>query len=576
MLHAATPSGMDLPLDGTDRQVEYDGRHAVGFAGHDDKTERSGAIPFWPSLDRLRAVRLDEYDIGDLFRSARYLGSAMSDPTPSDDPSELPASIDAGPSFPIAKVKSLTEVSAGFRSRLWWLTLLCLLISVGLFWYSNQGSGELIAIDFSDSYGLKPEDRLKYHGVEIGSVEKIELNRDRDGVLVHVRMTPQSRSMAGEGARFWIVRPLVSLDSIQGLDTILGAKYLAIEPAPSGAKSMAHFKGLESPPIVSPRDGSLEITLDANTRGGLESNAPILYRGFKIGRVVQVGFASDARTVQARCAIDPEYRDLVRRNSKFWNRSGWRLDIGITGVKLDADTLAQMLSGGIEMATPTEPDRNVSTGHRFKLYEKAEADWNTWQPSLAHGEAWNRVAAKMPQPIRLAVRWQERSFGFRKNQQRLGWCLPVDDGTVMCFTEQIVAPNSALADSTLYELAGLSLASNRVSIPLGPVQGKGPTATVCRFSISEPFPSEVIRWPKSMIASKLPVQVCDAFLAHPDPSSVLAIDAARLSIGESGWIVDDLVAIDRDYHGIPVVSAATSQVIGFLSISKSARVIISP
>ena len=78
-----------------------------------------------------------------------------------------------------------------------------------------------------------------------------------------------------------------------------------------------------------------------------------------------------------------------------------------------------------------------------------------------------------------------------------------------------------------------------------------------------------------MIASKLPDQVCDAFLAHPDPSSVLAIDAARLSVGESGWMVDDLVAIDRDYHGIPVVLAASSQVIGFLSISKNARVIVS-
>ncbi len=56
----------------------------------------------------------------------------------------------------------------------------------------------------------------------------------------------------------------------------------------------------------------------------------------------------------------------------------------------------------------------------------------------------------------------------------------------------------------------------------------------------------------------------------------MALGAARLSVGESGWMVDDLVAIDRDYHGIPVVLAASSQVIGFLSISKNARVIVSP
>ncbi len=496
-------------------------------------------------------------------------------PIPAEEPA-VPTPTHSGgiAHFPAALIKTVSEESAGFRSRLWWLTLLCGLISLGLFWFSRQSDGDLVAIDFGDSYGLKPEDRLKYHGVEIGSVEKIELNRELNGVLVHVRMTPQSRSMAGEGARFWIVRPLVSIDSIQGLDTILGAKYLAIEPAPNGAKLITRFKGLDSPPIVTPRDGSLEITLDANTRGGLESNAPILYRGFRIGNVVQVGFASDARTVQARCAIDPEYRDLVRANSKFWNRSGWHLDVGLSGIRLDADTLAQMISGGVEMATPTEPDRNVNTGHRFKLYDKAEAEWNTWQPSLAHGEAWNRLSSKMPQPIRLALRWQERSYGFRKNKQRIGWCLPLDDDTVICLNEQITAPKAAFADSVGFELAGLSLASNKLDIQRRLTTENDSKAIVARFSFSELLPHEVNRWANKMISDKLPEKVCDIFLAHTDASMVLAIDAARLSVSEKGWIVDDSVTIDRDYHGIPVVSAESSLVIGILSIEKTNRVIV--
>lgn len=475
---------------------------------------------------------------------------------------------------PVAIVKSISEESARFRSRLWWVTLVCGLISLGLFWYSLRSTGVLIAIDFQDGYGLKPEDRLKYHGVEIGTVEKIELSLDRDGVVVHVRMTPQSRSMAGEGARFWIVRPSVSLDSIQGLDTILGAKYLSIEPSPKGAKPTAQFTGLESPPLVTPRDGSLEITLDANTRGGLENNAPILYRGFRIGNVVQVGFASDARTVQARCAIDPEFRDLVRANSKFWNRSGWHLDLGLSGIRLDADTLTQMITGGVEMATPTEPDRNVSTGHRFKLYDKPEADWNAWQPSLAHGEAWNRLASKMPQPIRLAMRWQERSYGFRRNQQRVGWCLPLNDGTVLCLSEQIIAPTSAFADTVLFELAGISITSNKLNITKSLPAESATVASTVRFSPSELIPLEINRWPTNMIANELPDKVCDVFFAHPDASSIMAVDAARLSVVDSGWKVDELVSIDPDYHGTPVVSGETSQIIGLLSIGKGSRVII--
>lgn len=479
--------------------------------------------------------------------------------------------------FPQASIQSITEVSAGMRSRLWWIAFLCGLISLGLFWYAKQGNGKLIAIQFADSFGLKPEDRLKYRSVDIGAVEKIELNPDWDGVLVYVRMTPQSKGMAAEGARFWIVRPSVSLDSIYGLDTILGAKYLAMEPAAREAKPASRFVGLESPPIVTPSEGSLEILLDASTRGGLESNAPVLYRGFRIGHVVQVGFASDARTVQARCAIDPEYRDLVRKNSKFWNRSGWRLDVGLTGIQLDADTLAQMITGGVEMATPTDPDRSVSTGHRFKLHDKAEAEWASWLPSLAHGEAWNRIASGMPQSIRIAMRWQElRTFGFRKNQQLSGWCLPLSDGTVLCLAEQLVAPKSAVPDSIVYELAGQSLSISQLTVQKRMAETQGQVAYVSRFTTQEKLPVELSRWSSNLVADKLPEKLCDLYVAHPDATSVVAIAAARMTVVDTGWQVDELVTLGSDYHGLPVLSAEKSQVIGLVSISKGKTTIITP
>ena len=476
--------------------------------------------------------------------------------------------------FPMATIRERTSFWSRFPTRLWWVTLMCGLVSAALLWTSWRNNGELIEIAFRDGYGLKPEDRLKHRGIDIGSVEKIEWNKSSDSVLVHVRMTAQTRSLASDGARFWIVRPLVSIDAIEGLDTILGAKYIAIEPSNAPGKTASRFVGLDAPPIPSPPEGALEISLDAPSRGGLESNAPILFRGFRIGSVIQVSLASDARTVQARCAIDPEYRELVRTNSKFWNRSGWRLDVGLTGIKLDADTLSQMLLGGIEMATPGGLNQIVSTGHRFVLYDKPEAEWTAWQPSLAHGQVWNRIAANMPQPIRSALRWQERSFGFRRNQQRSGWCLPLSDGTILTLSEQIAAPNSAIADTAMFEVAGQSVAPNQLTVAGEPFRLEESKSGTSRFSTVEPLPSEVSRWPSTGISSRLPEKVCDFILAHADPASVLVVDASRVSVTNSGWRIDDSVAIDRDYHGIPVVSTETTQVIGLLSIGKDQRVVV--
>lgn len=478
--------------------------------------------------------------------------------------------------IPVALLQTNPTMSRWFASRLWWLTLVCGLVSLGLFWYSRQNTGSLITIAFREGHGLKPEDRLTYRGIEIGAVEKIELNPDRDGVVAHVRLTPRARSMAADGAKFWIVRPMLSIDAIRGLDTLLGAKYIAIDPPSVGARPQSHFVGLDSAPIISPVDGSLEISLDAKSRGGLENGAPILFRGFRIGNVVQVGLAMDARTVRARCAIDPEYRDIIRNNSKFWNRSGWRLEFGLSGLKLDADTLAQMLSGGIEMATPSEPAPGVSTGHRFFLYDKPEAEWLAWQPSMAHGQAWNRLAPKMPQPIRLALRWQERSFGFRTNQQRSSWCLPLSDGSVLCLAEQIDAPKSALADSTRIEFAGVSLSPSQfqVSNTTSEASQDSSVDKVGRFTMSEPIADDVLRWPADRVAEKLPDAVCDVLIAHADSSSVVAIDAGRLKKTPMGWEIDDQVLVDRDYHGLPVVSSEASQVIGFIFIKKGKRMIV--
>ena len=478
-------------------------------------------------------------------------------------------------SEPKAIVESNTTVSGRFVTRFWWLTLVCALLSLGLFWFARQRDGQLIVVQFDDGFGLKPDDRLRYRGIDVGAVERVELSDEQSKVLVHVRLSPNAKFIAAEGGKFWIVRPVFSLDAIQGLDTLIGAKYLAVEPAPQNAKPQNKFVGLEKPPIIVPSSGALEIMLDAKTRGGLENGAPILFRGFTIGKVVQVGLASDSRTVIARCAIAPEFRELIRKNSKFWNRSGWRLDIGLSGIKLDADTLSQIVSGGIEMATPADGSSIVSTGYRFVLHDAPESEWLEWQPSLPFGKAWNQLEANMPQPIRIALRWQERRYGFRNNEQKAAWCLPMSDGTILCFSEQVTEPKNALAGSTAIELAGLSISPDQiqvVSVSQKPLKDGVPV--VIRFKSEVAFPSDLPRWPTGEILKTLPIDLCDVYITHSDVASVVSIDSARISQSERGWRIDEVVALNSDLNGSPVVSAATGQIIGLLEVKSSIGTVI--
>ncbi|MFN7840704.1 MAG: MlaD family protein [Pirellula sp.] len=478
---------------------------------------------------------------------------------PSDSLEALPASTirtDDG-SIPHAR---LIPRSQPKKSAWWIVALLSIGASLGTFFYAYKTSGTEIVIEFVEGYGIKPEDRLRHHGIDIGAVSKVELSRDLSRVLVSVRLNANANEIAREGSQFWIVRPALSFENVSGLDTILGAKYLSVRPGSSDSRHSTRFVGLETAPISTAKDGALEITLDSSTRGGLSNGAPILFRGYRIGNIIQVGLASDARSVRARCAIDPEYRDLVRPNSRFWNRSGWKLNIGITGVKIDADSMAQILTGGIEMATPQSDEAAVNTGHSFVLYDEAQPEWLAWQPSIGHGLDWQEKEKALPTPIRMALRWQERSFGFRTNKQTAGWCLPLDDGSFLCLLEQITAPNDALGDSVLVELAGVAIKREELAIEIV----SNSNDKLVRFRTNASMDATLTRWPTKKISTS---QGNDSsfVISGGEPVHSIVIDANRVERSGEEWKIESGIVSNTDLTGAPVVDYQTHAVVGVIA-----------
>jgi hypothetical protein len=463
----------------------------------------------------------------------------------------------------------ITKNGTSSPNRWWIVAILGGIVSIGLFVFSIRTSGTLIVIEFREGFGIKPEDRLRHHGIDVGEVTQVELSDDLERVLVSVRLHPNAKNLAVEGSQFWIVRPSLSLDSVSGLDTILGAKYLSVKPGADSSKPANRFLGLDTPPIAAVKDGSLEIFLDGVTRGGLSNGAPILYRGYRVGSIVQVGLATDARSVRARCAIDPEYRDLVRTNTHFWNRSGWRLNVGLSGIKLDADSMSQILSGGIEMATPENVVPAVNMGHTFVLHETAQPEWSEWQPSIGHGTKWHDMERNRPIPLRIALRWQERSFGFRSNKQTAGWCLPLDDGTILCLPEQVIAPKNALADSITIEFAGIAYRPESIELVGATDESTNPIV----FRSKEPLPSNIALWPTKDL-KRNSSNAANIAVASGDPGNSIAIDANRITVEEGMWTLDSPQLEVEDVVGAPVVDAESNQVVGLAAKRNKKTVVV--
>lgn len=266
-------------------------------------------------------------------------------------------------------------------SRLWLGTLACLVVAIVLTWLSVGRSGPQLVIHFDEGHGIKAGDTMRHRGIEIGQVTAVGLNSDLSGIDVYVNLDPASSALAREGSRFWIVRPRLSLTGVSGLETAVGAKYIAVDPGNSAGGKRKEFQGLSDAPADELDSDGIKIQLRAYERHGISVGAPVTYRGVDVGRVLNVELAPDALSIDLDVRIGASHRHLLQPHSKFWVNSGIGLDLGLTGIHLNAESLTSVAVGGIAFITPVVDDdekadsKPVAENDRFVLHDKVDEDW---------------------------------------------------------------------------------------------------------------------------------------------------------------------------------------------------------
>ena len=143
----------------------------------------------------------------------------------------------AGAEHPQAVVQVAPGILAKLRTlgtKIWLLTAICFVLAIVLIVTALGSRGTSIVVSFKQGHGIKPGDTLRHRGIEVGEVESVEIADDLKGVTVSIKMQEQAADLARRGSQFWIERPRVSLAGVAGLDTVVGAKYIAVQPGPDG------------------------------------------------------------------------------------------------------------------------------------------------------------------------------------------------------------------------------------------------------------------------------------------------------------------------------------------------------
>ena len=212
--------------------------------------------------------------------------------------------------------------------------------------------GPTITVSFASAEGIEPgKTKVKFKNVDIGDVRTVTLTPDRSRVTVTIDLVKEAESFAVEGSRFWVVRPRFAGSGVSGLGTLLSGAYIAVDAGRSSSQ-VTEFAGEEEPPVVASDVPGRRFRLYAADLGSLDVGSPVFFRRIEVGHVEWFALDPDGNGLKLGIFIKAPYDRFITQDSRFWHASGVDLRLDASGVKVQTQSLATILMGGVAFETP--------------------------------------------------------------------------------------------------------------------------------------------------------------------------------------------------------------------------------
>jgi paraquat-inducible protein B len=281
-------------------------------------------------------------------------------------------------------------------SAIWLVPIVALVLGVWMVIHTLLSQGPEITIVFSSGEGIEADNtKIKFRAVEVGLVKSVGLADDLESVVVTAQLDKAAAPLLREDTQFWVVRPRVGPGGVSGLGTLLSGGYIELESG-TGEEGRREFEGLEAPPVTPAGTPGLKFRMVGEQAGSVGLGDPILYEGFRVGRVESAEFDVASQKMHYGAFIEAPYDDLVTSATRFWNTSGLSLSVTADGVQVQTASLEALLVGGVTFGLPegAEPGKPVEAGKVFELYpDYASVNERPYRHSLEY-------VVRFPQSVR--------------------------------------------------------------------------------------------------------------------------------------------------------------------------------
>lgn len=256
-------------------------------------------------------------------------------------------------------------------SLVWLVPIVAALIGISMAVNNWMSLGPKITVSFLTAEGLDAnKTQVKYKNVVIGMVTDIKLSEDRTHVLATIELNNSAGPFTREDTNFWVVRPRIGAQGVSGVDTLLSGAFIGADAGRS-EKTKTDFTGLETPPPVAFGERGKRFKLHTDDLGSLDIGSPVYYRRIQVGQVVSYELSKDGKGVDIQIFINAPNDQYISTDTRFWNASGVDVTVGTAGLKIDTQSMASILSGGIAFREPNwSPDaKPADENAEFKIFD---------------------------------------------------------------------------------------------------------------------------------------------------------------------------------------------------------------
>ncbi len=219
---------------------------------------------------------------------------------------------------------------------------------------SVLAQGPTVMIKFRTAEGMESgKTKIRYKDVEIGVVNHVGLAPDGTGVIAQAQFSKDATNLLVDDTRFWVVKPRISSSSVTGLGTLFSGSYIGVDVGHSD-RPRRRFTGLEVAPIVTSGVPGTQFALHSDEIGSLGVGSPIYYRRIEAGQVVSFALDPDGAGVTLQVFVNAPYDRYVTTDTRFWHASGVDMSVSATGVKIDTESLAAIIAGGVAFQSPPD------------------------------------------------------------------------------------------------------------------------------------------------------------------------------------------------------------------------------